>query len=144
MTLILVCFVLGLLLVAAAISLTHYMLHRQPMLNSRRAAVLEITHRPTRLEAARAELARTRAELKTLVRELTKLRQRLADWLPLEDTPGTAWRFFLVAGLLGILEAILFLLYGLGSGFAGAPAWLLALVAPPAAAVTIMLLHVLL
>lgn len=137
-------FVAGLALVGAAIGLTHHFLQCAPALASRRAAVLEITHRPTRIEAARAELGRTRSELKTLVRELEKLRGRLADWLPLEDAAGNAWKFMVVAGLLGFLEAILFLLYGLGSRFGDAPPWLLALIAPSAAAITLVLMHVLL
>jgi hypothetical protein len=136
------CFVVGFLLVAATISVIHCVTHHETSLGSRRAAIMEITHRPTRLEAARTELARTRAELKIILRELTKFRQRLADWLPLEDTPGSAWRFFLVAGVLGMLEAILFLLYSLGSGFGSAPAWLLALLSGPAAFVAILLVHV--
>jgi hypothetical protein len=131
-------------LVATGIGLTVSFLRRQPALAARRAAVLEITHRPTRIEAARSELARTRSEMNTTCRELQKLRQRLADWLPLEDTPGSAWRFFFIAGVLGLLESLLFLLYGLGSGFGSAPAWLLALIAPPAASITILLMHVLL
>lgn len=144
MVLTLICFALGGVLVATGIGLTVSFLRRQPALAARRAAVLEITHRPTRIEAARSELARTRSEMNTTCRELQKLRQRLADWLPLEDTPGSAWRFFFIAGVLGLLESLLFLLYGLGSGFGSAPAWLLALIAPPAASITILLMHVLL
>lgn len=140
----LICFVLGIVLVGAGAVLCRYLLHREPALARRRAAVLEITHRPTRIEAGRTELARTRSEIMTLNRELERLRDRLADWLPLEDTADSAWKFVMVAVLLSLLEAILFLLYGLGSGFGNAPAWLLALIAPPTAAITILLIHVML
>jgi hypothetical protein len=139
-----VCFVVGLILVGMGITVTVHFLHRQPALAARRAAVLEITHRATRIDAARAELARTRSEMTRTERELEKLRERLAEWLQLDDAPGSAWRFFFVAGVLGLLEAILFLVYGLGSGFGNIPSWLLALIAPPAASITLVLMHVLL
>lgn len=140
----LLAFAAGHILVGIVVGTFLYLLRQEPPLAARRAAVLELTHRPARLDAGRAELARTRADQTAVTRDLTRDRQRLADWLPLDDTPGGAWKFGIVAGLLAELEAILFLLYSISSGFGNAPSWLLAIIAPPAAVTTVLLMHVML
>lgn len=88
---------------------------REPSLRGRVTAVTEITHRPTRVEIARKEIARTRSEIESVDRRLVRARQRFVDMIPMAESPGSALGFGVLAFILYEGESAVALLLNLAA-----------------------------
>src|SRR5438552_971557 len=97
-------YVAGHVIIAGVAYLFVRLLRREPDLTARRNAILELNHRPARIEAGEAELAASKAEVAKLDRRVAEVRAILVDRVPLDDPPATKWAFAWLALILIELE----------------------------------------
>ena len=88
---------------------------REPSLRGRLTAVTEVTHRPTRVEIGRKEIARSRSEIESVDRRLARARQRLNEMIPMAESPGSALGFAVLAFILYEGESAVALLLNLAA-----------------------------
>lgn len=88
---------------------------REPRLAGRLAAIIELMHRPTRIEAARKEETRTRSDIEAIDKRLGRARQRLADLISMPESPASAVGFAILAFILYEGEAAVALLLNLAN-----------------------------
>jgi hypothetical protein len=117
---------------------------REPNLAGRLAAVTEIRHRPTRLDAARREIVWARSEIDIIVEQLDRARRRLNELIPLPESSGSIIWFVVLTGILYEGESGVALLLNLASGFANMSDAVAAFVSPILAVALIAALHVIL
>jgi hypothetical protein len=117
---------------------------RQPRLDDRLAAITEITHRPTRTEAARKELAWTWNEIKMVTGSLQEARARTADHIPLAGSTTELLGFAILTFLLYEGESAVALLLNLAARFGGMSDLVAGFCSPLAAAALFAALHVIL
>jgi hypothetical protein len=117
---------------------------RQPNLAGRLAAVTEIRHRPTRLDAARREIVWARGEIQIVDEQLERARRRLSELIPLpESSASVAW-FAVLTWILYEGESGVALLLNLASRFANMSDAVAAFVSPFIAMALFAALHVIL
>src|ERR1700751_1720386 len=90
--LILIMFWAAQVVLGAAIWAGLRIVRREHNLGDRLAALIEIRHKPTRLDAARKEIVWARSEVDIVVEQLDRARRRLNELIPLpESSSSVAW-----------------------------------------------------
>src|SRR5688572_9805626 len=117
---------------------------REPNLAGRLAAVTEIRHRPTRLDAARREIVWARSEIDIVVEQLDRARRRLNELIPLPESSASIIWFVVLTVILYEGESGVALLLNLASGFANMSDAVAAFVSPIVAVALFAALHVIL
>lgn len=117
---------------------------REPSLRGRLTAVTEVTHRPTRIEAARKEVTRTKSETESVDKRLARARQRLNDMIPMAESPGSALGFGVLAFILYEGESAVALLLNLAARLGNMSDAVAAFFSPIIAAALFAGLHVIL
>lgn len=140
----LVLFGVGHLLVVLVVTLSGRLLRRQPDLQARRNSIFELNSRPMRIEAAESELSASRAEAAVIDKRIIQLDAKIADTVPLEDSPFTTVAYMLVALILAEAEAGLVWLLSGPVNFLSLSPEMWAFAAPPFAGAWIVMMHVLL
>src|SRR5690242_4092427 len=95
-------------LVAVVATLVVRFLNRQPDLAGRRESVFELNSKTERIEAGEAELAASKTERTGIHKQIKATEDKIADAVPLDDSPSTMVAYATLALILGETEAAVF------------------------------------